>query len=103
MKIDILTLFPEMFEGFINTSIIKRARESKKIEINLINFRDYSPLNNKQVDDTPYGGGAGMILRCEPIFLCLDNIDTSDAYIILLSPEGTKYNQGVAKRISKDI
>ena len=58
MKIDILTLFPEMFEGFINTSIIKRARESKKIEINLINFRDYSPLNNKQVDDTPYGGGA---------------------------------------------
>ena len=64
MKIDILTLFPEMFEGFINTSIIKRARESKKIEINLINFRDYSPLNNKQVDDTPYGGGAGMILRC---------------------------------------
>lgn len=99
MKIDILTLFPEMFEGFINTSIIKRAIEKEKVTINLINFRDYSPLNNKQVDDTPYGGGSGMILRCEPIFECLDSIDTSDAYIILLSPEGTKYKQSVTKRL----
>lgn len=101
MKIDILTLFPEMFEGFINTSIIKRAIEKEKVTINLINFRDYSPLNNKQVDDTPYGGGSGMILRCEPIFECLDSFDTSDAYIILLSPEGTKYKQSVAKRLSE--
>lgn len=99
MKIDILTLFPEMFEGFINTSIIKRAIEKEIIQVNLINFRDYSPLNNKQVDDTPYGGGAGMILRCEPIFECLDSMDTEDAYIILLSPEGTKYKQDVAKRL----
>ena len=102
MKIDILTLFPEMFEGFINTSIIKRAIEKEIIQVNLINFRDYSPLNNKQVDDTPYGGGAGMILRCEPIFECLDSMDTEDAYIILLSPEGTKYKQDVAKRLKED-
>ncbi len=101
MKIDILTLFPEMFEGFINTSIIKRAIDKDIIKINLINFRDYSPLNNKQVDDTPYGGGAGMILRCEPIFECLDSMDTEDAYIILLSPEGTKYKQDVAKRLKE--
>lgn len=101
MKIDILTLFPEMVEGFINTSIIKRAIEKEIIQVNLINFRDYSPLNNKQVDDTPYGGGAGMILRCEPIFECLDSIDTEDAYIILLSPEGTKYKQDVAKRLKE--
>lgn len=101
MKIDILTLFPEMFEGFINTSIIKRAIEKEIIQVNLINFRDYSPLNNKQVDDTPYGGGAGMILRCEPVFECLDNMDTEDAYIILLSPEGTKYKQDVAKRLKE--
>lgn len=101
MKIDILTLFPEMFEGFINTSIIKRAIEKEIIQVNLIDFRDYSPLNNKQVDDTPYGGGAGMILRCEPIFECLDSIDTKDAYIILLSPEGTKYKQDVAKRLKE--
>lgn len=101
MKIDILTLFPEMFEGFINTSIIKRAIEKEIIQVNLINFRDYSPLNNKQVDDTPYGGGAGMILRCEPIFECLDSMDTEDTYIILLSPEGTKYKQDVAKRLKE--
>lgn len=101
MKIDILTLFPEVFEGFINTSIIKRAIDKDIIKINLINFRDYSPLNNKQVDDTPYGGGAGMILRCEPIFECLDSMDTEDAYIILLSPEGTKYKQDVAKRLKE--
>ncbi len=101
MKIDILTLFPEMVEGFINTSIIKRAIEKEIIQVNLINFRDYSPLNNKQVDDTPYGGGAGMILRGEPIFECLDSIDTEDAYIILLSPEGTKYKQDVAKRLKE--
>lgn len=101
MTIDILTLFPEMFEGFINTSIIKRAIEKEIIRVNLIDFRIYSPLNNKQVDDTPYGGGAGMILRCEPIFECLDSIDTEDAYIILLSPEGTKYKQDVAKRLKE--
>lgn len=101
MTIDILTLFPEMFEGFINTSIIKRAIEKEILRVNLINFRDYSPLNNKQVDDTAYGGGAGMILRCEPIFECLDSIDTEDAYIILLSPEGTKYKQDVAKRLKE--
>ncbi len=101
MKIDILTLFPEMFEGFINTSIIKRAIDKEIIQINLINFRDYSPLNNKQVDDTPYGGGAGMILRCEPIFECLDSINTEDTHIILLSPEGTKYKQDVAKRLKE--
>lgn len=103
MKIDILTLFPEMFDGFINSSIIKRAIEKNIININLINFRDYSPLNNRQVDDTPYGGGAGMVLRCEPIFECLDSLDTLDAYIILLSPEGTKFEQSVAKRFAQNV
>ncbi len=103
MQIDILTLFPEMFEGFRNTSIIKRAIEKELIKINLINFRDYSPLNNKQVDDTPYGGGAGMLLRVEPIFECLDSIDTDDAYIVLLSPEGTKFEQKIAKKMANEI
>ena len=100
MKIDVLTLFPESIDGFINESIIKRAMESGKVEINLINFRDYSPLNNKQVDDTPYGGGAGMVLRCEPIFNCLDEIKTPDSYVIMLTPEGNTYNQKIAKSLS---
>ena len=100
MRIDILTLFPEMFTGFLTESIIKRAIDSKKVEINTINFRDYSHLSNKQVDDTIYGGGPGMLLRCEPIFECIDDIRTEDSKIILLSPEGKTYNQGVAKELS---
>ena len=103
MQIDILTLFPEMFSGFLETSIIKRAREKKLININLINFRDYSPLNNHQVDDTPYGGGAGMLLRPEPIFLCLDEINTDDAFVILLSPDGDTFNQSLAKNLSLNV
>ena len=102
MKIDILTLFPEMFNNILNESIIKRAIEKKLVEINIINFRDYSPLNNHQVDDTPYGGGAGMVLRCEPIFLALDDIKTKDSKVILLTPEGKTYNQIVAKDYSKE-
>ena len=100
MRIDVLTLFPESIEGYLNESIIKRAIESGKVEINVINFRDYSPLNNHQVDDTPYGGGAGMVLRCEPIFNCLDDIKTEDSYVIMLTPEGATYNQAKAKSLS---
>ena len=100
MKIDILTLFPDSISGFINESIIKRAISSGKVQINLINFRDYSPLNNNQVDDTPYGGGPGMVLRCEPIFNCLDDIKTDDSYVILLTPEGRIYKQSVAKELT---
>jgi len=101
MKIDVLSLFPEMFDGFLNESIIKRARSKGLVDINIINFRDYSPLNNKMVDDTIYGGGAGMLLRCEPIFECIDAIKSDDSYIVILSPEGVTYNQKVAKKLSK--
>ena len=72
MKIDILTLFPDMFNGFLTESIIKRAREKELIDIEVHNFRDYSPFKNKQVDDYSYGGGAGMVLMCEPIFLAIE-------------------------------
>ncbi len=100
MRIDIMTLFPEMFTGFLTESIIKRAVEKGLVTINVINFRDYSPLPNKQVDDSPYGGGAGMVIRCEAIFECLDKIKTPDAHVVLLSPEGTTYKQSVAKALS---
>ncbi len=101
MKIDILTLFPNLFTGFLSESIIKRAIEKKLLEINLINFRDYSPLNNGQVDDTPYGGGPGMVLRCEPIFRCLDEIKTPDSVVIMLSPSGKPFKQQMAREISQ--
>ena len=101
MQIDIMTLFPSMIDGFLSESIIKRAIDKGLVKINVINFRDYSPLNNKQVDDTPYGGGAGMLLRCEPIFECLDAIANDDSHIILLSPEGITYNQSKARNLTK--
>lgn len=102
MKIDILSLFPNMFNGFLNESIIKRAIEKKKVEINIIDFRTYSKLNNNQVDDTPYGGGPGMVLRCEPIFDCIDDIKTKDSKIILLTPDGKKYNQKMAVNLKDE-
>ncbi|HBA37148.1 MAG TPA: tRNA (guanosine(37)-N1)-methyltransferase TrmD [Firmicutes bacterium] len=97
MKIDILSLFPGMFEGFLNESIIKRAIDKGIIEINVINFRDYSKMNNHQVDDTIYGGGPGMLLRCEPIFDCIDDIKTPESKIAILTPEGKVFNQKTAK------
>ena len=100
MKIDILTLFPNLFSGFITESIIKRAITKEIVEINIIDFREYSPLNNKQVDDTPYGGGAGMLLRCEPIFECLDKIRTEKSFVIMLSPSGKTFNQKIALDLS---
>ena len=101
MKITILSLFPYMFDGFLTESIIKRAIQNEKVEVKIINFRDYSVYNNKQVDDTPYGGGAGMVLMCDPIFRCLDEIRTPKSHIIILSPEGSIYNEKKARELSK--
>ena len=101
MKITILSLFPNMFDGFLTESIIKRAIQNEKVEVKIINFRDYSVYNNKQVDDTPYGGGAGMVLMCDPIFRCLDEIRTPNSHIIILSPEGSIYNEKKARELSK--
>lgn len=100
MKISILSLFPNMFEGFLNESIIKRAREKDLVEIEIINFREYSTLNNNQVDDTPYGGGAGMVLMCEPIYRALETIKTPESITILLTPDGKVYNQQTAQDLS---
>ncbi len=100
MKIDILTLFPNLFSNFLNESIIKRAIEKELVEINIINFRDYSLYNNSQVDDTPYGGGSGMVLMCEPIFRAIDDIKTPSSTIIMMSPQGRVFKQEVAKEMS---
>ena len=100
MRIDILTLFPKMFDGFITESIIKRAIEKGIVEINVHNFRDYSLDPHGNVDDTPYGGGAGMVLMCQPIFDCIKSIKTSDSIVIMLTPEGKVYNQKLAYELS---
>ena len=100
MKIDILTLFPEMFDGFLNTSIIKRARENGSVNINVHNFRDYSLDKHGRVDDYPYGGGAGMVLMCEPIFRAIEAIRTEESLVIMLSPSGQVFSQKMAREFS---
>ena len=101
MKIDILTIFPEMFDGFLNTSIIKRARDAGKVEIRVHNFRDYSLDKHGRVDDYPYGGGAGMVLMCEPIFRAVEDIRTDDSIVIMMSPGGMVFKQNIAIDLSK--
>ncbi len=101
MRIDILTLFPDMLTGFLNESIIKRAIADNKVTINLIDYRKYTKLNNNQVDDTAFGGGAGMVIMCEPIVLALEDIKTDDSHIILLDPKGKLYKQKEAKRLKE--
>ena len=100
MKIDILTLFPNMFDGFISESIIKRAIEKGSVEINIHNFRDYADNPHKRVDDYPYGGGEGMVLMPQPIFDCIDAIKTDDSFIILLTPQGVQFNQKIATELT---
>lgn len=100
MRIDILTLFPGMFEGFKTESIIKRAIEKEKVKINIIDIRDYTPYKNNQVDDYQFGGGGGMIMMCEPVFNALESIKTDESHVIILSPRGKTFNQKKAYELT---
>ena len=102
MRIDILTLFPHMFDGILTESIIKRAIENKLIEVNIIDFREYSLDPHKKVDDTPFGGGAGMVLMCQPIFDCVKALKTENSKVIMMTPDGVTYNQKMAYNLSKE-
>ena len=102
MKIDILTLFPDMYKGIFEESIIKRAIDLGKIEIKIHNFRDYSLDLHHKVDDTPYGGGNGMVLTCQPIFDCVRALRNENSKVILLTPDGTLYKQEVAYSLAKE-
>lgn len=100
MKITVLTLFPDMFPPILNESIIKRAKENNLVEFKIINFRDFSGNKHNTVDDTPFGGGAGMLLKVEPIYKALTSIpDYKDALKILLTPQGKQYNQAIVKSL----
>ena len=102
MKFDVLTLFPEMFEA-IKQSIIGRAEEKKLIEINLIKIRDFSKDKHKKVDDTPYGGGAGMVMMPNVVYDAYKSIkNKEDAKVIYMSPQGKKLSQEKVKALSKE-
>lgn len=101
MKITILTLFPEMFLALTDNSIIKRAISKKVVEIKIVNFRDYTLDKYQRVDTPPIGGGAGLILKCQPIVDALRKNASKNSYKILLSPKGKTYNQEKAIELSK--
>ena len=107
MKFDIITIFPDIFTSYFSESILKRAQEKGAIKIEVHNLRDYTTDRHKTVDDTPYGGGAGMVLKIEPIYRCVQFLKSkvksqkSKARIILFSAKGKKYTEKDAKRLSK--
>lgn len=101
MLIDVLTLFPNMYTNFLTESIIKRAIESKKVEVRIHNIRDYTVYNNNQVDDYPYGGGGGMVLMCDPIFRAIDVLKKDDTLVIMMTPSGKIFKEKIAYDLSK--
>ncbi len=106
MKIDILTLFPEMFESPFSASIIKRAREKGLLNITMTNIRDFTHDKHRIVDDYPFGGGAGMVMKPEPIFEAVEYVKslsaTGDSKVILLCPQGMMFNQQLAKDLARE-
>ena len=101
MVIDVLTLFPNMYDNFLTESIIKRAIDNGKVKVNIHNIRDYNVYNNNQVDDYPFGGGGGMVLMCDPIFRAIDALKDDDAFIIMMTPGGIVYKEKVAYDLSQ--
>jgi len=102
MRITILTLFPEMFDGFLTNSIIKRAISKDLVTVKIVNIRDYTTDKYGRVDSAPVGGGAGLIMKCQPIIDCLKDNSQEGDHIILLSPRGTQYSQQKAHEFSKN-
>ena len=102
MRFDILTLFPNIINAYINESIIKRAIDKKVLEVNVVNIRDFTPYKNGQVDDTPYGGGAGMVLMCEPVVRAIESVKTENEKVYLLTPQGQKFSDKLANSIIND-
>jgi tRNA (guanine37-N1)-methyltransferase len=100
MKIDVLTLFPAMFAGPLDESIIKRARESGRLELGLHNLRDYAHDRHRTVDDRPFGGGPGMLLKPEPLFEAVEGLARENTRVILLSPSGRSFNQAIARELA---
>jgi tRNA (guanine37-N1)-methyltransferase len=105
MRIDVLTLFPSMFEGVFGSSILGKAREKGIVSLNAVNFRDFANNKHNTVDDYPFGGGGGMVLKPEPIFAAVEHIAAASGTkprVILMCPQGTPYSQRIAERLSRE-
>lgn len=102
MKIDVICLFPGMFQGPLSESIIQRARTEDKVQFNFIDLRDYTHDRHRTVDDRPFGGGPGMVMKPEPLYEAVEDIRTAETRVILMSPSGRKYDQKVAIDLSHE-
>jgi tRNA (guanine37-N1)-methyltransferase len=100
MKVDVLTLFPAMFAGPLDESIIKRARAAGLLDLRIHNLRDYAHDRHKTVDDRPFGGGPGMLLKPEPIFEAVEALAREQTRVVLLSPAGRRFNQAIAREMA---
>lgn len=100
MKIDVLTLFPEMFTGPLDVSIVQRARKTGLLDLQVRNLRDWTHDRHKTVDDKPFGGGAGMVLKPEPLFAAVESLATERTHVVLLTPAGRTFNQAVARELA---
>lgn len=101
MRIDVLTLFPEMFAGPMDVSIIKRARQNGLLDLRLHNLRDWAHDRHKTVDDRPFGGGPGMVLKPEPIFEAVESLATEATWVVLTSPAGRRFTQALARELAQ--
>nr|HPJ72161.1 tRNA (guanosine(37)-N1)-methyltransferase TrmD [bacterium] len=102
IRIDIVTLFPGMFSGYLDESIVKRAREKGLVRFRIVNLREYTHDRHRTADDRPYGGGSGMVLKPEPIFEAIDDLASPESKVLLLSPRGLPYRQADARRLSRE-
>ena len=100
LQIDIVTIFPEMLEGFIGASMLKRAAQMQAVHFNLVNLRDFTTDRHRTVDDRPYGGGPGMIMKPEPFFKAVSALRTQEARVVMTSPQGKTFNQTMARELS---
>jgi tRNA (guanine37-N1)-methyltransferase len=100
MKIDVLTLFPAMFTGPLDESIIKRAREAGRLDLAIHNLRSYAHDRHKTVDDRPFGGGPGMLLKPEPIFEAVEDLARENTHVVLMSPSGRAFSQAIAHELA---
>ncbi len=101
MRITILTLFPEMYESFLNTSIVARTIARGLLTVDFVNIRDFALDNYKHVDDKPFGGGAGMVMKCQPVLDALNSVRTEESYVVLTGPTGSVYSQPKAHAFAK--
>jgi len=101
MRIDVLTLFPAMLEGFLSESMLGRAREAKLLEVNVRNLRDWATDKHRTTDDRPFGGGAGMVMKCEPVFAGIEELQTPGCRRIYLTPDGVPFTAAKAEELSR--